>query len=425
MSAPVQHHHQTRTFPALTGSRPPIGLAALLIGDALVQKCLDSLATGGFVQTLGVQNLPLVWSADMTLTLVLGVGWLRLLDRVPRAVLVMRTYTVLALSYLFVAALLHFQLANKFSYTLVNLLSAQQSALLPALLWSLAADRVPVQMAARWFPRLAATETIAQMLGYAVSAAVARWLGATAEADSEVLMAAALLAGLCAHAASRWPRSPALSAVAPDERAEAPTLGVLRRQHKELTALTLVVALCWMAINVAYFHIARELDAASERDPVWFRTMYAGYNIGSTLIILAAQAVAGRFLAYKPLLAALVVLPAVLVLGGLGAMAVPGLGSALALAIPMYVVLQAWDEPARNAWLTHQPEHHRGRLATLLHTQAYAAGCLVSSLALLLLTRTTTNPSQYLWLVVGPGTLAWWLARRLGRPSYAPVQTGH
>lgn len=372
------------------GTRSGLGtLVALFALDKVILKLADAVATAGFIGHLGSARLPWLWTADMIFTLVTGSVLLRAVDRVPHATLLRRMALALGGLYLVAALGAWAHLPGEWVYTLTYLLSAQQSVVLPTVLWVLANSRVPTELAPRVHPRIAAGETAGQVAGYLLCA-VLGWLGTRLVGDRVLLLlAAAGCALLAALSVSQDRRPLPARMLAEDAEDTEVSTGLSLRQilsrHRVLFPLAATVTLNWIGASCMSFHVIVCLERASAGDATdsRFRMLYALYNVGSILTILVLQALlSSRTLPKFRRTSALGLYPAVLTVTLLTAAVWPSAVGAVASAFAMYLAADAWDVPARHSLLSTLPEEVRGRATTLVDNHAYALGCVIGALML-------------------------------------------
>jgi hypothetical protein len=391
-------------------------------------KLVEALSTGGWVDSAGARLLPWLWLGDLGLTFVAGTVYLRIADRWSRSKLVRVLFLTTAAGYLTCALGLLSGCGRGFWYGAAYVCSAQQLALLPMSLWTLATDLHAPERQAAVFPRIAAGESLGELLGYGAAAGVAEVWGVTVRVDAILLGAAC---GSCLVGAALSPRS----AVAPSPRRgagpEAPseretatrrtgrlrdTFGVLQTE-RPVRQLALVVACAWVAMTVLMFHLNAQLEAHTMNQPARFRTLYAGYNVGATLAILAAQAWAGGVLRRIPIQSAFVLLPLALVLECAALGSCHALWLTLLLVALMHVIYDAWDSPARHAWLGRLDPTRRGRLTAILDNQAYVLGSATGALVLGILCWRHASAAEQAIVYIGFGAvtalLALWAALRM------------
>ncbi len=388
-------------------------LAALLALHALVIKLAEVVATAGFVGSLGTRELPVLWIADTVLALVAGVVCARFIDRMPRSALAARLFVAFGVGYGMCALLLVAPLHRAPVYAALYVLSAQQVALVPLVVWTLAMDTYADRDTARLFPVIAAGETVGQLVGYGFSAAIGASAGASVRIDVALLaLAVALCAGAAALCAVRFAPVPG---AAPTETDDAPgEVLATAREHRVLRPLSATVLLGWVAMSWLAFHVIASLDAAAEHHDARFRVLYAIYNLGSVVLILAVQSlVSGSFLARFGR-RGLQVYPATLAFSAALLAGVPGAVAAVACACGVYVAYYAADIPARHAVLAQVPSAQRGRATTLVDNYAYAVGSVLGAL-LLLVARWV--PASVAAGVAGLAALAAWEAARRVRDT--------
>lgn len=357
--------------------------------DALALKLLDAVATGGFLDHAGIEQLPWMWSAEMLMVVILAGGWLNLADRWPRRSLVLGQFLVFGAGYGLGAAMLITGIVPaNVVYIAIFVLSAQQSATLTGTLWMMAADMIQSQERAEVMPPLALGDSIGRICGYLASSALALWIGASAQMDARQLAGTAAFCVLGALVVRRFDPSDFEPPPTPRpdqslrlfDRSGGAGLRWLRSQPTFLL-LTVAVAGNWAAMTGLIFYRIDAMDSAMP-DSAQFRALYAGFGMILLILVPFGQALLSRWLARLPVRRAFLALPIALLLSAALTGAFPGLTAALLTSVLFYLVSAAWDDPARYLLLAEAPTQLRGRLTALIDTHAFAAGSLVGALAL-------------------------------------------
>ncbi|MBI5610747.1 MAG: hypothetical protein HY902_17855, partial [Deltaproteobacteria bacterium] len=353
----------------------PVWLLGTLIGlHGLVVKLIDVTSTAGVVAKSGSTGLVQVWALDVLVTLAVG-AWLSLLaDRVPRSTLLPRLLVLVGLGYLGVAGLLWTGDAPTLSYWLLYMISTAEVASIPVTAWAIAADTIDAADNVRWFTRIAAAESVADLIGYLVALGAGEFRGIGPGLDAGLV---GLSAGICFGAATLAARRLPLSKV--HREVTPPPLGQELDRTSWLRPLVVRVAAqyaAWVALGWAAM---RDVELETAEEDGGFRRWYAVYSMASTLAILAGQALLPRWLAGVDRWRASMIMPTYVILACALAAAIRDPRVTLTLLGGYFVVSHASDAPLRRSCLADLDEGVRGRLAVLLDVHAYAIGSLLGT----------------------------------------------
>ncbi len=393
-------------------------------------RLVEAVATAGWVGHAGARQLPWLWLGDLVITLLAGTLYFRIADRWSRTRLVAVLFSLTAIGFLACSLGLLSGWHTTVFYGLAYACSAQQLAVLPMALWTLATDLHPSETHPVLFPRIASGETLGQLLGYAVSASVGELWGATGRVDAGLLAGGALVCVAGIALSTRLPRvMPQLSmapTMSPSGRPR-PVSGVGRlrdtwetlRTDRPVRLVALIVVLCWVSMTVVAFHVAAKVEAYTIHDSARFRTVYATYYIGLMLVVFILQAMVGRMLQRVQLRSAFIVLPIVLCATCGFLLLATSIWTTLCCAASTYLAYDAWDSPARHAWVGTLRASRRGRFTALLDNQAYVVGSAAGALALGIgcfhAQTAAEDANTYLTLGLGAAIVALWAAVRLWR----------
>jgi hypothetical protein len=340
----------------------------------LVVKLIDVTSTAGVVAKSGSTGLVQVWALDVLVTLAVGGGLTLLADRVSRSKLLPRLLILVGLGYAGVAALLWSQAAPTLSYWLLYMVSTVEVAAIPVTAWAIATDTIARSDNIKWFTRIAAAETVADLLGYSLALGAGELRGVAAEHDAAlVALSAAICFGSAAIARRRLPASPPQRAEAPPPLRQAlDRTPWLRPMVVRVTAQYAAwVALGWAAM--------RDVELETAEDEGGFRRWYAIYSLTSTVAVLAGQALLPRWLGRLDRWQSTLIMPSYVIFACSLAVATQNPRLTLAALAGYFVVSHACDAPLRRSALADLDEGVRGRLAVILDVHAYAIGSLLGT----------------------------------------------
>ena len=130
----------------------------ILIGSALVNTfvlgIVDVVAVSGFIGDTGIENLPWLWVAELSLNLLISTTVMQLIDKVSRVKMMRVLVTLLFVTYLILAGLFFLNVSTKILYPIMYLIYAQQGILFPMAFWNLANQVYTPSDAKRYFPVL-------------------------------------------------------------------------------------------------------------------------------------------------------------------------------------------------------------------------------------------------------------------------------
>ncbi len=349
-------------------------MGTLLGLHGLVVKLIDVTSTAGVVAKSGSTGLVQVWALDVLITLAVG-GWLTLLaDRVPRAKLLPRLLILVGLGYAGVTALLWADAAPTLSYWLLYMVSTAEVASIPVTAWAIAADTIDPADNLRWFTRIAAAESIADLVGYIVALGAGELRGVAARHDAAVVgLSAAISLGAAWLAVRRLPSGQ------PHKDEPPPPLGPELDRTPWLRPLVVRVTAqysAWVALGWAAM---RDLELETGDDEGGFRRWYAVYSLASTLAVLIGQTLLPRWLDGIDRWKVSMVMPTYVFLACAAAAATGDARVTLTLLGGYFVVSHAGDAPVRRSCLADLNEAVRGRLSVLLDVHAYAVGSLLGT----------------------------------------------
>jgi len=98
----------------------------ILIGSALVNTfvlgIVDVVAVSGFIGDTGIENLPWLWVAELSLNLLISTTVMQLIDKVSRVKMMRVLVTLLFVTYLVLAGLFFLNVSAKILYPIMYLI---------------------------------------------------------------------------------------------------------------------------------------------------------------------------------------------------------------------------------------------------------------------------------------------------------------
>lgn len=354
----------------------------------------DVVATAGFVNTLGVEQIPWLWLVTTILTLIAAGGYSVLVDRSSRLNLVSWLLVFLAVFYLSLRFLFQIGVPEWVSYPGLSIISDQQYYIIPLAFWALANDTFALSEGKRIFPLLASGAVIGGIAGNYLAGISARVLEQLSAQPSEIFLLASilLLFGLVILRFTYYGRQ-IRARQSKDENAglkESFKVGMdYFGSIPMLKMVAVFMTLSGIALAMLEYHFLRLIES-NTGSTLEFQQFLGYYKTAQTIGLLLFQwLIAGRLLGRASLKNVLIFLPITLV-GSLGiAIAVTGLMGAGGGRFFARLVQRGWDEPSRKTLQGLVPDERRGRVAIFMDTTFYNSATIVSALILGLL--------AYLW----------------------------
>ncbi len=368
-----------------------IPLLLLLGVNALVLEISEVVATSGFVRTVGVAQIPLLWIVDMSIALLSAIVYSVVVDRLPRLRVVSWLLGMLSFSYLIIQVLFIYGAPDWMTYPLLYILADQQFTLFPLAFWALANDVYSMSEAKRLFPLIAAGSAFGRIVGNGIAAASATVFMQHGASVSALLVVSGLvfLAGLGLVWATFSKRTVRArqdhQAGVGIRQALQEGVGVIK-EVPILRYLAFGMTLVALALTILEFHFLFTMDQEFTNDPVQFQAFYGQYKLVLILATLFFQwIITRRFLEKLGMKNNFIVLPVTLVAGVGTALASPGLlGGAIGRFLAR-LVEWSWDEPVRKSAQGLIPDERRGRVSAFLDSYIYAFSTIIGCIVLIAL----------------------------------------
>jgi ATP/ADP translocase len=366
-----------------------IPLLLILSVNYLVLEISEVVATSGFVSSVGVAQIPLLWVVDMSIALLSAVIYSAVVDRLPRLRVVSWLLGLFAFSYLIIQVLFIYGAPDWLTYPLLYILADQQFVLFPLAFWALANDMYSMSESKRLFPLIAAGSALGRIAGNGIAAASATFFSQRGASVSALLVLGGLvfLAGLGLVWVTFNHRT--VRARQDHQTGE----GVRQALQEGFDVIKEVPILRYLAIGMTFvalaltileYHFLFTMDQAFAGDPVQFQTFYSQYKVVLITATLVIQwSLTGRILEKTGIKNNFVVLPVTLVAGVAGAISLPGLLGGSAARFLARLVEWAWDEPLRKSAQGLIPDERRGRVSAFLDSYIYAFSTIVGCIVLI------------------------------------------
>ncbi len=371
--------------------RLAIPLLLLLSVNYVVLEISEVVATSGFVSTVGVSQIPLLWIVDMSIALLSAIAYSAVVDRLPRLRVVSWLLGMFAFSYLIIQVLFIYGAPDWMTYPLLYILADQQFTLFPLAFWSLANDVYSMSEAKRLFPLIAAGSAFGRIAGNGIAASSASFFTQSGANVSALLVLGGVvfLGGLGLlwltfnHRVVRARQDHQAGVGVRQSLQE----GVeVIRDVPILRYLAFVMTLVALALTILEYHFLFTIDQEFTGDPVQFQTFYGKYKLALILATLIFQwVITGRFLEKLGMKNNFLALPATLVASAGMALALPGLIGGVAGRFLARLVEWSWDEPVRKSAQGLIPDERRGRVSAFLDSYIYAFSTIIGCILLIAL----------------------------------------
>jgi len=369
-------------------------LIALAIINSFVLGVLDVTAISGFVTELGTKNLPWLWTAEMVIGLLISGSYLRIIDRLPRSVMMKSLLGLLVLTYAVIFGLFALGIATKVLYPLVYLVYSQQVIIFPIVFWNLASNYYSMADARRTFPILASGEMIGNLIGYSVFSLPG--LMGLKDLEQFIVANPSILVGIGAGLLLAGLALMLLVLHGPSEKVQkaveqkTSVIQDVRDAYGTIRAIPLfrylfvTMMLVWVVLTVLWYQFYTALDQMSS-SPDKFSTFYSVFEIGLVLVPLILQwlLIAALMRRTPPRDMALGI-PVVLIASLFLFIALPLPVIAIGAIFFPIVLDKAWDTPVFQTLQNLIPEDRRGRVSALLNNYTYAFGTIGGGLLVVL-----------------------------------------
>ncbi len=374
-----------------TLSKQKIWMLTALIGVSLVNTfvlgVVDVIAVSGFIGNTGIQNLPWLWVAELSLNLIISGTIIQVIDRLARMKMLKLLIFALFLTYILLAFLFFINTPTKVLYPLMYLIYAQQGILFPMALWNLANQIYTPSEAKKFFPALSSGDLLGRLVGYSLFTLTG--LLGYAKLSQSLINNPSLLMGisglLFALGVIVFSRLPQFQTPFPAQE-ESAWLENIKDCFETINEVpffrnvSALVATTWVALTLLLYNFYATLDIASVQG-LQFQTLYSIYNITVLLLPLLFQWTIGDELLERiSPKNGYFFLPFTLLIGVGLAFFIPGLWGGVGALFISIVVYRGWYMPLYQSLYTLVPPKKRGRVRGLLGSYSYILGSLIAAL---------------------------------------------
>ncbi len=374
----------SRTFRLRSGELGLVlTLGFLLLSNAVAYQVSDIVAVSGFLSTVGVPQILLVWLVDALLIFLMTGLQSLIIDRFDRITLV--RWLIFGLGFLFVIlrSLFTFKGLASLNYALLYLVAEQQLLFFPLVFWILANDIFDMAQSKRLFPLIASFSFVGRLLGIGIAIVspnlFARW-GIQSE---EVLIFNVLIYMLAYMIVAVGLHKVKLRETQPQNETVRETLTEGWGFVKEVPsfrylAISIIALLVCDAIIEFRFLVVSDSKFS---DPASYQTFYSLYRLGLTLASFIVQFFfTSRIITRLNLKNAFFIKPVSVLVGALSMIASPGIIGSVAGVVLLRLSQYTVDESSRKAFHALVPEERRGRVSIFMDSYLYCVGVIIGCL---------------------------------------------
>lgn len=367
-------------------------LGVILLLNTLALELGDVVAVAGFLGSVDVSNILILWIVDMILVIAVGAVQSFIVDRFQRLKLLRTMCLIFSGIFGLLLILFLVDISETITYGLLFLLVEQQNIFLPLVFWILASELMTAAQSRRLFPVVASFSAVGQIAGL-VLAAVAPFALRALNLDNAALLALNMVIYLI----SAVVLTVGLRGITPINA------GALQREGKQpnwgetvtrgfefirtipsLRYLTIATFCAGIVLTIIDYHFLTIATTTFASSPdVSFQTFYGVYRLIMTvLIILIQNLVTNRLIERYGIKNALLVVPSVALFGALFVVLGSGLFIVASARAAIRLVNSAIDLPAQKAFLSIMPEDVRGAVSIFTDGYTFAIGAIISSVVI-------------------------------------------
>jgi ATP/ADP translocase len=363
-------------------------LGILLLGNSAALAVSNVVSVSGFLSEVGVNEILLVWIADMLLV-ALATGLQSLIvDRFDRVSLLRWMGFGFGLIYVILRMMFVFHVPGWINYSILFLLTEQQWLFFPLIFWILANDIFDMAQAKRLFPLIASGNFIGQVLGLGIAAA-APGLMTRMNVDHAELLSMNVLIYLMIYiliSEGLGHIKPVKHPSQPETLRETLTEGWgFVREVPSFRYMTFVMIAAILGFTIVEFHFLAVVSSNSSfSDADSFQTFYSLYSLGATIAAILIQSLlASRIINKMQLKSIFFIFPLVLFSGLAWLLIWPtSLISVLGGVTLPRLSKETIDESARKSFQALVPPERRGRVSMFMDSYLFAIGAIAGSLIL-------------------------------------------
>ncbi|MCK6579121.1 MAG: hypothetical protein L6Q98_13565 [Anaerolineae bacterium] len=370
--------------------RTVVLLGMILMLNTLALEAGDVVAVAGFLGSVDVSNILILWIIDMIMILAVGSIQGLIVDRYSRMKL-LRAFSLLfavifgALTLLFAAGV-----SDTITYGLLFLLVEQQNIFLPLIFWIFASELFTAAQSRRLFPVIASWSAIGQIVGLTLASAAPVIRDALGVSSLALLPFNMLLYLVSAALIHYGFRKVTIQTVHTAEKSVHWRENVTRgwdyiRRIEALRYMTIASFCAVIVLTIIDYHflaVATQTFTV-ETTSISFQTFYGIYRLVMTiLIILTQNLVANRLIERYGIKNALVAVPIIVLGGALFVFIGPSLFFVAVARAVIRLVNSSIDLPAQKAFLALMPADVRGAVSIFTDGYNFAIGAIIASVVI-------------------------------------------
>jgi AAA family ATP:ADP antiporter len=360
-----------------------VTLWLLLLSNALACQVSDVVAVSGFLSSVGVNQILVVWLVDMLLTIVITGLQSLVVDRFNRVNLIGWMSCGYVLMLVGLRLLFSVQAPHWLSYSFLYLLAEQQLLFFPLVFWILANDLFDMVQTRRLFPLIATGSFVGQILGLGLAAIAPSLLSHFHLKPVELLSLNALiyLLAFCLIKTRLWHIKFRQTAQKPEAAIATLTeaWSFVREvpSFRYLMVAILAINVCLTVFEFRFLVVSSHIFGTADS----YQRFYSLYRLGLTLTAFTVQ---GFFthclLKIMGLKNAFLALPLAQLTSALSMIIFPGaVGSIGGFSVSKLTQLTI-DESARKSFQSLVPEERRGRVSMFMDSYLFAIGTIIGCL---------------------------------------------
>lgn len=388
-----------------------ITLWLLLLSNALACQVSDVVAVSGFLSSVGVNQILVVWLVDMLLTILITGLQSLVVDRFDRVSLMGWMSCGYVLMLVILRLLFSLQAPRWLNYSLLYLLAEQQLLFFPLVFWILANDLFDMAQTKRLFPLIATGSFVGQVLGLGL-AAIAPTLLTQLQLKPEELLSLNALVYLAAFLLiqSRL-RGIKFRQTAQKRESAIATLteawNFIREvsSFRYLTIAILAINVCLTVFEFRFLVVSNQIFSTAES----YQRFYSLYRLGLTLTAFFVQVFLTSSLIKRiGLKNSFLALPLAQLIATFSMIFFPDIGGGIGGFSLSKLTQFTVDESARKSFQAFVPEERRGRVSMFMDSYLFATGTVIGCLTIgaVVLLGTQLNISTYFYAYLGIGLLA-------------------
>lgn len=388
-----------------------VTLWLLLLSNALACQVSDVVAVSGFLSSVGVNQILVVWLIDMLLTILITGLQSLIVDRFNRVSLMGWMSCGYVLMLVVLRLLFSLQAPRWLNYSLLYLLAEQQLLFFPLVFWILANDLFDMAQTKRLFPLIATGSFVGQILGLGL-AAIAPTLLTQLQLKPEELLSLNALVYLAAFLLIqtrlkgikfRQTAQKRESTIAALTEAWSFIRGV--SSFRYLTISILAINVCLTIFEFHFLVVSNHVFSTADS----YQRFYSLYRLGLTLTAFVIQGFFTGFLIKTTgLKNSFLALPLAQLIGTFSMILFPGIVGGVGGFSLSKLTQFTIDESARKSFQALVPEERRGRVSMFMDSYLFAIGTVIGclSVGVIVLVGIQFNIANYFYAYLCVGLIA-------------------